>query len=314
MAHGGGRDDDHHAHSLGEGHSIFWKNTAVATGSALANLFSETLVYPFDTINTWIKLSKRGEPMWGVVKSHLGKSGFSSLYKGMNTQLLVAFVPSFLYFLCYEVTNRWARIALDHFSLHSLSTFIPTLTATVSELFSLTVLVPMDAIKTRYQMNSEAFKYNSLSHAFKDIIEKEGLLRLFQASPLYLVNSVVFNTLLFQFYEYFRIQQMKKEHKENTQLTLLDSLRHSLFATMIATSITNPLDLIITRYQCIDSSVGQLSLKNMVKEIVRTEGWLALNRGMTFKTFYWCIDACIYLPIYEQLRKNFGTDFAKSTD
>lgn len=282
----------------------------IAMGTATANYFSDTLCYPFDTMNTWIKTTYRSTSIIQLIRAKVAQEGLGVLVRGINTQFYGVFTPSLLYFSCYEFSNQLSRDALEFLKLQKYSPFIPTFTATFSEIASLLILVPMDAVKTRYQLNSSTFQYTSTIHALRDIVQKEGPLRLFKASPLFFIHMIVYNTVLFQSYELFRINQMKKEKKTNEQLTAVDSLRNTIMATIIAASVTNPFDLVLTRYQVVDSSTNRLSMAGILREVYRHDGIRGLNRGVFFKTFYRCIDSCIYLPIYEELRKRYGIDFS----
>lgn len=290
--------------------SIFVNNLKIAFGSALANFAADTLCYPMDTINTWIKTSSRHDNTMAICREHIKKDGVSVLFKGVNTQFYVAFIPGFIYYFFYEMTNRVGRNCLEYFNKSHFTPFIPTISAGISEMASLLILVPMDALKTRMQLNIPEYNYPSLMHGIRDIIKKEGYLRLFQASPLYIFHALIFNMILFQVYELSRINMMKRENKKNNELTLLNSLENTLIATVIATMITNPLDLVITRYQCIDSSQVKLSAFDVVRDVYKRDGIRGINRGVYFRTLYQCMESCIYLPVYEELRKRYGYDFA----
>lgn len=294
--------------------SPWLNNMIVATGTATANLISETICFPLDTINTWVKTWPGNDKTLNIIRHNLKTDGYKVLFKGANTQFYVAFIPAYIYFFLYEATNRNARTALEYFSAEKYSAYTPLFTATFSELASLMLLVPMDALKKRYQVNSENYKYRSIMHGLGDMIKKEGILRLFKASPLYLTYATLFNTILFQTYETLRISQMKREGKSNLDMTLLDSVLNTVKATMLATFITNPLDVVITKYQVIDSSISKLSVKQVLLDVYRRDGIKGLNRGVTVKCCYRVLDTCIYLPIYEELRKRYGYDFAKVTD
>lgn len=296
------------------GSSPFLNNVKVAFGSALGSLISEIICYPFDTINTWVKTWPGNDKTPHIIRHNVKTDGFKVFYKGINTQFYVTFLPGFLYFLAYEMSNRQARKALEYMKLERLSGYTPIVTVTVSEFAALLILVPMDALKKRYQVNSDIFQYKSVRHGLSDMIKKEGYFRLFKASPLYLAYNVLYNIVLFQTYETLRIQQMKKERKENKDLTFADAVWNTAQATLLATLITNPLDVIITKYQVIDSSISKLSAKQVFVDTYRRGGIKGLNRGAVIKCFYRVIDTCIYLPIYEELRKSYGYDFARSTD
>ena len=286
-------------------------NLKIAFGSASANFVADTLCYPMDTINTWIKTSSRHDRILPICREHIRKDGYSVLFKGVNTQFYVAFIPGFIYYFFYEFTNRVGKSCLDYIKRPHFAPFIPTFSAAISEFASLLIMVPMDALKTRMQLNIPEYNYPSLYNGLKDIIKKEGYIRLFQASPLYIFHALIFNMILFQVYELARIQMMKREHKKNSELTLVNSLQNTLIATVVATMITNPLDLIITRYQCIDSSQTHLSTRDIVRQVYRKDGIRGINRGVYFRTLYQCMESCIYLPVYEELRKRYGVDFAE---
>lgn len=282
----------------------------IATGAATATFLADTFCYPMDTINTWIKTSSRHESSLKIIKEHVRTDGWKVFFYGVNTQFYVAFVPGMIYYTCYELSNRLGKRALEYFNKSSYSMFIPTITASLSECASLAIMVPMDALKTRMQLNTPEYNYPNVLAGLKDIINKEGYFRLFKASPLYIIHAIVFNTVLFQAYELSRISMMKRSGLKNSDLTLMDSLKNTLMATVAATFITNPLDLVITRYQVMDSSAANLSWKAIVRQVIKADGYQGLNRGVFFRTFYQCIEACVYLPVYEELRKHYGTDFA----
>lgn len=290
--------------------SYFVRNCIIAFGSASMNMIAETLCYPFDTMNTWIKVTSRKQKILKLIRKNIKTDGFWALYRGVNTQFYVSMLPSFIYFFLYETLNRIGGNFLKYMGKDHYAMFLPTLTAGISESCSLMIMVPMDALKTRLQMNSPEYRYTSIMNGLTEIIRKEGYIRLFKASPIYICHAIVFNVILFQSYELFRIRTMKAKGISNDQLTFVDSLKNTALATMIAMAVTNPLDLILTRYQVIDSSRGALSLHKVVRDVIRNDGFLGLNRGVWFRTFYGCIEACMLLPFYEELRKKYGHDFA----
>ena len=293
--------------------SLFLANTIIATGSAFASYLSDVACYPLDTINTWIKLSSPRDSIRQIMRDHLRKEGYRVFYNGVNAQFMLSFVPNFVYYFCYETSNKYSRILLDKFKLERWVPFIPAVTSAVSQCVSLLILVPMDALKTRMQTNKPAYQYNSVLHGITDIIKKEGYLRLFQASPVYIFHAIIFNMILFQAYETLRIKMMARKGKTNKELTILDSLQNTALATMFAMSITNPLDLIIIRYQVTDSSLSKLSFGKIIRDVLKRDGIKGLNRGVFFRTFYGSVSSCLSLPFYEELRKRFGFDFAEAS-
>ena len=294
--------------------SRLFSDLIVASGSGFANFASNTLCYPLDTINTWVKGSSLSRRIPHVIKDHLKSEGIQILYRGIGTQFTGVFIPSFIYFLSYEISNRLAKGFLDKRGWQAYSLYIPTFTATLSEVVALLVYVPVDTIKTRMQMNLPTQRYGSLRSGLMEVVRREGLIRLYTASPMYFLSAILLNTVLFQTYELQRISQMQRQNKSNGDLGVLDSVYHTLIASVVATLVTNPLDLIITRYQLIDGQSPALSMRKVTSDVIRKDGLIGLNRGLGIKTLYCATDACIYLPIYEVLRKSYGQDFAANLE
>lgn len=295
----------------------------VALGSAGGEFVADTFVYPFDTINTWIKMDRTNTKQPTLVKNMIKIHGMKSLYAGVNAQFPCIFLPSFIYYLLYEASNKFCRKFLDNMDLPGLIPFIPSITATFSEGCSLLIFVPMDGIRTRLQ--SGTFKYPSVAVGLKQTIEKEGIMRLFSASPIYLANTLIYNTCLFQAYEYFRIKWKREREvelkayclkngltykKSDLEFNLIDTIKCTLIANSIAITVTNPLDVIITRYQIEDSSKKAISKWQVMKQMFLKEGFRGVGKGVTLKLFYTNVQSFIYIPIYEYLRQKYGYDFS----
>lgn len=298
----------------------FGQQFMVALGSATGYLVGDTLTYPLDTMNTWIKLSTGSQTQLELVKKNLRAKGNKSLLSGLSTQPYCVFLPGLIYFLSYDYSSRGVRRGLDYFKMPSLIPFIPSFTATLSEGLGLLVMVPMDALRTR--MQSGAYRYDSVMKGILEIKRKEGFYRLYQASPLYFTYMLLFNSMLFQTYEYLRITDKRKieklvsekkiEPKEENEsdFDLLKTLKHTVVATSMAAALTNPIDVIITRYQILDKSTQKLSTWDIFSKTARKEGLSGLNRGLWFKVFYSNLNALIAIPVYEYLRQNYGYDFS----
>ena len=145
----------------------------------------------------------------------MNRNNWKVLYRGVNTQFYVTFLPTFVYFFLYEYGNRFFRKLLERNNLQKYSAVTPMVTATASELATLLIVVPMDTLKKRYQVNQGQYQYKSMAHGLVSISKKEGILRLFMASPVYLFYATLYNTILFQIYEGLRIKQMHLQNKTN---------------------------------------------------------------------------------------------------
>jgi hypothetical protein len=88
-----------------------------------------------------------------------------------------------------------------------------------------------------------------------EIRKHEGIIRLFQASHLYIVSMIVYTSLQFWMYEMFRYWYLSRRHKneEVKKLKFSESITATLVSTAFATFVSNPLDVLITRFQLVDS-------------------------------------------------------------
>lgn len=251
------------------------------------------------------------------------REGMRSLYAGVNAQFPCIFIPSFIYYVLYDISNRWSRKLVDYMETPGLIPWIPSVTATFSEGVSLVVYVPMDGIKTRLQSGN--YKYQSIVAGLRETAQREGLMRFFSASPKYLMKALVYHTCLFQSYEYLRIKWRKQKeddmrieaerrgevyHQGDLKFNMNDTICATLIANTLATAITNPVDMLIIRYQITDSSKSQLSTLNLLKQCFVNEGMKGFNRGLLLRLCYTNVQCLIYLPLYEYLRQNYGEDFA----
>ena len=108
------------------------------------------------------------------------------------------------------------------------------------------------------QMNSPEFNYRGAYHGLKEIHRKEGLIRLFQASHLYCGMIIIQTTFQLWFYELIRFAFLRRFHDKNEEVKMLrlhESLVATIISTIAAVSIVNPIDVIITRYQLVDTSI-----------------------------------------------------------
>jgi hypothetical protein len=103
--------------------------------------------------------------------------GYRALYKGVQTSFYSCFFPCMIYFLSYEEL----LVVLDkQFGDHKHAKIgIPFMASAVAELLCLLLNVPLDIIRTRYQINTPEYQYKSVFHAIKETSQKEGFFRLF---------------------------------------------------------------------------------------------------------------------------------------
>lgn len=273
------------------------------------------LVYPFDTIATRIKANKTVYRSFNQELTYiLKKEDFRSLYRGFSSTFSCAFVPSIVYFLIYENLNKIAKEHLNKYKeshpfYNKLKYIMPLLTSPFAELVSLLIYLPFDIVRTRLQVNFKEFDYKGITHGIRHIIEREGLLRLYKSSHLYLMNTCLFMGLQMWFYEAMRSYLLLNYHTpDNNRLSFPESILTSIFVTSTATILVNPLDVLFTRYQIIDSKNEKLSTIKIAKDLIRNEGKKGFLKGVGAKVIGNATVSMVWLPIYDYFKSKYGVD------
>ncbi|KAM3129130.1 hypothetical protein pb186bvf_018766 [Paramecium bursaria] len=283
----------------------------VAFYSGLASMCGDMLMYPIDTIATRIKANtehflsfRQGYDL--IVKNE----GPRYLFRGFSTTFMGSFVPFSTYFLIYEWLNHYAvkSTKKDDGSKSKLNLLIPLVTAPIAEIASVLTYIPIDTVRTRMQMNTPEYNYKGVTQAILEIQKNEGIIRLFQASHLYMVQVVIYTTFQMWFYELIRYKLLVDREKKD--LKIHESVLATIGSTSVATLIVNPLDLIITRFQLVDSRKAQLSGRRILKELLVNEGKLALMKGIGARLINQCVFSAFYLPVYDHCKAKYGITLA----
>lgn len=270
------------------------------------------LVYPFDTIATRIKANKKLFRSFNQELSYIfKKEDFRSLYRGFSSTFSCTFVPTIVYFLIYENMNKVAKEYLkkSHPEAEKLKYALPLVTSPFAELISLLIYLPFDIVRTRLQVNYREYDYNGITQGIRDIIEKEGLLRIYRSSGLYLVNTCAYVGLQMWFYEAMRSYLLLTYHsREDNRLTLCESLTTSLCVTTAATVLVNPLDILFTRYQIVDTKKEVLSVRKIASDLIKNEGKMAFFKGTGAKVIGNASVSMLWLPVYDYFKSRYGVD------
>ncbi|EAR83138.1 carrier protein (macronuclear) [Tetrahymena thermophila SB210] len=291
----------------------------LAACSSLGYWIADMIMYPLDTISTKIKAHtaeflsfKQGYKQ--VIKGE----GFKGVFRGFSTTFPCSFVPSLLYFSSYETMNKYGMSLIKKVQNENISTALkicmPLLTSSLAEIVCLIPYMPFDVVRTRLQVNDTNFQYTSVLQGLKDVQQKEGFLRLYKASHIYIATTTMQTGLLFWFYEMQRFFLLHNTQSEDGRhkLTIKQSILVSLSSSLLSTFMVNPFDLILTRYQVIDSSKQKLSVRKITKDLIKNEGYIAFFKGLTPRLLISCANSVLFLPVYEHFKSLYGIDISEN--
>ena len=270
--------------------------------SSLGFWFADMLLYPFDTLATRIKAKKTEfSSLFHEIKLIAKYENPWSFYRGFSSTFPCSFVSNLIYFMIYENLNQTMKSHCTENALYCL----PLITSSFSELVALVFYLPFDIVRTRLQVNFREYSYSGLYAGVREIVKKEGLIRLYRASHLYLMNTCMFVGIQMWFFELLRMKIMKDSKKA---MNLKESISASFIVTIGATILVNPLDVVFTRYQIIDSQKEKLNTVQIVKEIVKNEGLKAFFKGLGAKILGNVSLGVVWLPLYDYFKGIYGME------
>jgi solute carrier family 25 oxoglutarate transporter 11 len=148
---------------------------------------------------------------------------------------------------------------------------------------ALSMLYPMESLKTIIQIQSESKGETNVSKVFSKHLKTNGFMSLYRGLPAALLRQFFFAS--FRLGLYFNYSDYLKNLKKKDSLTVVESTAGSLAAAAIGISSVMPFDVVFVRFQCEnalppDQRRGYTGLGNALSRIVKEEGLGTLWRGM----------------------------------
>jgi solute carrier family 25 (mitochondrial phosphate transporter), member 23/24/25/41 len=150
---------------------------------------------------------------------------------------------------------------------------------------TLALTYPLEFIRGRLTVQTED-KYRSLSHAFRSVVRKEGVLTLYKGLWPSLLGIVPYVGMDFAAFYTFKSMLLKDKRfcKQDGTLSAVSTLSCGGIAGALAQTVSYPLDLIRRRMQVQDFVPGAVKysgVSDAIVSIIRAEGWTALYKGLT---------------------------------
>lgn len=244
---------------------------------ACAGTSTDLVFFPIDTIKT--RLQAKG--------GFFHNGGWRGIYKGLGSCVVGSAPSASLFFVTYDSMKRYLPTTISQPVNHMIS-------ASLGEIAACLVRVPVEVIKQRTQTGMGT---SSLSN-FKHIITNqsgEGVIRgLYRGWNSTIMREIPFTVIQFPLYEYFK----KRWSTNSLQSSLCGSL-----AGGIAAAVTTPLDVIKTRIMLSKEGIGAVEL---IKTLVKEEGYGALFRGIVPRTCWISAGGAIFLGCYEVVHTNLS--------
>jgi len=278
-----------------------------ASLGGIAGLLMEGVLHPIDTIRTRLKANtKIYQPFLRQVTKMYRNEGPFSYFRGLTCTLYGSFISNASYFWIYEKL----KYMLIQDKILSAST-APFLAAFVGGFTSDFIYLPFDVIRTRMQLKPGVYDYKNFIDGFRKIVRYEGVTTLYLGGPVFFTLSGILTSLTFGCYEIFH-KALKPFFSTEQEVNIPLSICSSALAASVAAFVTNPLDVLVTRMQSVNTTVQDpYTIKGLVKKIYKNEGLTGFMKGVSGTVGYYAISSIILFPTYELLKAVFHVDLSE---
>ena len=279
---------------------------ATLVSGSVSGAVADAITHPISTVKTRLQVQGAASVVAGgaqqltsyrgpfhATASIIRSEGVGALYTGLGAVLSAAAPGQALYFAGYEVFKSVLPAS-------SLSSFAAGVGA---QLCGSVAWVPMDVVKERLQIQGSMSKltarYKGSMGALRDIVASEGVLGLYRAYWIHQATWAPFNGLYFMLYD---------GSKEFARARELPEWPSAIVAGVIASTVTNPMDLVKTRLQVARSNPTLFDYNGTFDcaiKIIRREGPMALFDGTSSRVLLLTPRLSIAVGTYELVRREF---------
>ncbi|KAI8643466.1 mitochondrial carrier domain-containing protein, partial [Parasitella parasitica] len=217
--------------------------------SSVAALVARFVTYPLDTIKTRIQTQSEERQCTLPIDSDQQKPTvpwfkyIQSLYKGICITLLFSVPALTVYLCCYELAKDFLATSSSVGCLQRNALLNHAISGCFAEISAGIFFTPMEVIKSRLQILTDADRGTTTISLIKDVAREEGFSGFYRG---YWITVAVF---LPHTVTYFVVYEQLKGLWTVEEQTFLVYLLCSGIASTLGIIVSTPLDIIKTRWQ-----------------------------------------------------------------
>ncbi|NXK79583.1 S2540 protein, partial [Amazona guildingii] len=235
------------------------------------------------------------------------REGVKSLWSGLPPTLIMALPTTVIYFTCYDQLSEALKSRLGKDDEH-----IPILAGSLSRFGSVTIVSPLELIRTRMQFRK--FSYKQLYLCVSSKVASDGWLSLWRGWSSTVLRDVPFSAMYWYNYEHFK--KILCEELGTHEPTFFIAFASGAASGSIASVITLPFDVVKTHrqtelWECetLKSAVPQrdsTSTWAVMRKIVAKNGITGLFAGIIPRLFKVAPACAIMISTYEYGKSFFS--------
>nr|XP_033774573.1 solute carrier family 25 member 39 isoform X1 [Geotrypetes seraphini]XP_033774574.1 solute carrier family 25 member 39 isoform X1 [Geotrypetes seraphini]XP_033774575.1 solute carrier family 25 member 39 isoform X1 [Geotrypetes seraphini] len=192
--------------------------------------------------------------------------GIKSLWSGLPPTLVMAVPATVIYFTCYDQLRDFLRFGMGYQGAH-----IPLIAGAVSRLGAVTVISPLELIRTK--MQSRQLTYGELRVCIQSSVAQDGWLSLWRGLGPTVLRDVPFSALYWFNYELVKKRLSTTASTEEATFTI--SFISGAISGTVAAVLTLPFDVVKTHRQI---ELGEMQTVRGRSRKKRSSTWQLMYR------------------------------------
>jgi len=264
-------------------------------GSMLSLITGRTLTYPFvyaKTLHQTLSTGSHSLSCTELVRASIQKEGPRALYKGFPAYLC-GMLPSHVgHIYTFELVRGMLFLGSEH-----LEVAVASFSASVASVF---IATPSDIISQRMMVRGGPQKNNTLFGTVNNILKTDGFAGFYKGFAPALSTCVVSSVIWWQTYYHLKKFLCSKTSENPTRSEFMTVQAISGGASsLLSTILINPLDVIKTRLQVLNTKSWSSTLSHLIK----TQGFSWATRGLAPRLIAAAPVSAATLSLYEEVKR-----------
>ncbi|XP_074048984.1 mitochondrial glutathione transporter SLC25A40 isoform X2 [Macrotis lagotis] len=203
--------------------------------------------------------------------------GIKSLWSGLPPTLVMAVPATVIYFTCYDQLSSFMKSKVEN------DAYVPIFAGTVARLGAVTVISPLELIRTK--MQSRALSYKELHLFVRRKLAEDGWISLWRGWSSTVMRDVPFSAMYWYNFEMFKKWLCKNSDKYEPTFGI--NFAAGAISGSIASIVTLPFDVVKTqkqtklwRHESARDVALRASTWDIMKQIVAKHGISGLFAGL----------------------------------
>nr|GMD12345.1 mitoferrin-like [Ipomoea batatas] len=280
----------------------FWQ---FMVAGSIAGMVEHMAMFPVDTVKTQMQaLGSCPIKSVGVrqaLQSILRSEGVSGLYRGIGAMGLGAGPAHAVYFSVYEFCKEtFSGGNPNNSAAHAASGVCATVASDA-------VFTPMDMVKQRLQLSSSPYK--GVMDCMRVVFREEGIRAFYASYKTTVLMNAPYTAVHFATYEAAKRGLLEVSPESASDERLIVHATAGAAAGTSAALFTTPLDVVKTQLQCQGvcgcDRFRSSSIRDVLKTIVKKDGYSGLMRGWIPRMLFHAPAAAICWSTYEAAKSFF---------